>query len=195
MVVLVGDTADWFVPALVEGAKKIAVGPGGEKGIAMGPMQDAESCDRAVSYIEIGLGEGADLLLDGRKASMPDTGCFVGPTIFDNATPDMRIVSEEIFGPVLSIMRAKTLDEAVAMVNKSEYGNMSVIFTDSGHAARKFENTVEAGMLGVNVGVPAPMAAFPFSGWKKSFYGDLHTNGEDGIRFFTKSRVTVRRWL
>jgi malonate-semialdehyde dehydrogenase (acetylating)/methylmalonate-semialdehyde dehydrogenase len=158
-------------------------------------MQDVESCERAESYIEIGVPEGADLLLDGRKASMPDTGCFVGPTIFDNATPDMRIVSEEIFGPVLSVMRAKTLDDAVAMVNKSEYGNMAVIFTDSGHAARKFENTVEAGMLGVNVGVPAPMAAFPFSGWKKSFYGDLHTNGEDGVRFFTKARVTVRRWL
>ncbi len=195
VVVLVGDTADWFMPALVEGAKKIAVGIGGEKGTGMGPMQDAESCDRAVSYIEIGEGEGADLLLDGRKAKMPDTGCFVGPTIFDNARPEMRIVSEEIFGPVLTIMRAKTLDDAVAMVNQSEYGNMSVIFTDSGHAAHRFETTVEAGMLGVNVGVPAPMAAFPFAGWKKSFYGDLHTNGEDGVRFFTKARVTVRRWL
>ena len=96
---------------------------------------------------------------------------------------------------MLSVMRAGSLEEAVGFVNRSEYGNMSVIFTDSGHAVRKFERTVQAGMLGVNVGVPAPMAAFPFSGWKKSFYGDLHVNGEDGARFFTKSRVTVRRWI
>ena len=126
---------------------------------------------------------------------MPSDGCFVGPTIFDNVTPSMRIASEEIFGPVLSIMRAATLDEAIEMVNQSEYGNMAVLFTDSGHAARRFETNVQAGMLGINVGVPAPMAAFPFAGWKRSFFGDLHTNGEDGFRFYTKSRVTVRRWI
>ena len=139
--------------------------------------------------------DGADLLLDGREANMPSEGCFVGPTIFDNVTPSMRIAAEEIFGPVLSVMRADTLDDAIAMVNESEYGNMAVLFTDSGHAARRFETTVQAGMLGINVGVPAPMAAFPFAGWKRSFFGDLHTNGEDGFRFFTKSRVTVRRWI
>ncbi|MCH2133347.1 MAG: aldehyde dehydrogenase family protein, partial [Phycisphaerales bacterium] len=146
-------------------------------------------------YIDIGLADGADLLLDGREAKMPAEGCFVGPTIFDNVTPSMRIASEEIFGPVLSVMRAATLDEAIDMVNQSEYGNMAVLFTDSGHAARRFETKVQAGMLGINVGVPAPMAAFPFAGWKRSFFGDLHTNGEDGFRFFTKSRVTVRRWI
>jgi len=195
VVVLVGETAEWFVPAIVERTKAIKVGPGNEKTTGIGPMQDRDSCDTVKSYIEIGVAEGAELLVDGRLTDAPDTGCFVGPTLFDRATPEMRIVSEEIFGPVLSIMRAGSLEEAVEMANKSEYGNMAVIFTDSGHTARKFETTVEAGMLGVNVGVPAPMAAFPFSGWKKSFYGDLHTNGEDGVRFFTKSRVTVRRWI
>ncbi len=195
VVVLVGDSPDWFVPALVEGSKKIKVGPGCDAATGMGPMQDAESLERVQSYIGIGVAEGAELLLDGRKTDMPEEGCFAGPTIFDHVTPDMRICKEEIFGPVLSVMRAGTLDEAVEMVNRSEYGNMAVIFSDSGHAVHKFETTVQAGMLGVNVGVPAPMAAFPFAGWKKSFYGDLHTNGEDGVRFFTKSRVTVRRWI
>jgi len=195
VVVLVGDTPDWFIPPLLEQSRAIKVGPGSEQGISMGPMQDTESCDRVLEYIDIGLQDGAELLLDGREASMPSDGCFVGPTIFDHVTPSMRIASEEIFGPVLSIMRAATLDDAIAMVNQSEYGNMAVLFTDSGHAARRFETTVQAGMLGINVGVPAPMAAFPFAGWKRSFFGDLHTNGEDGFRFFTKSRVTVRRWI
>ncbi len=195
VVVCVGDSADWLVPGLVDAAKKINVGPGKEAKTDMGPLQDADSLSRVHDYIEVGIQEGGALLLDGRQASMPSQGCFVGPTIFDNVTPDMRIGQEEIFGPVLSIMRAKSLDEAVAMVNRSEYGNMAVMFTNSGHAARKFENTVQSGMLGINVGVPAPMAAFPFAGWGKSFFGDLHTNGEDGFRFFTKSRVTVRRWL
>ncbi|MCH2152839.1 MAG: CoA-acylating methylmalonate-semialdehyde dehydrogenase [Phycisphaerales bacterium] len=195
VVVLVGETADWFVPELVKQAKAITVGAGDTPGVNMGPMQDVESCDRVMSYIDIGLQDGADLLLDGREANMPSEGCFVGPTIFDNVTPSMRIAAEEIFGPVLSVMRADTLDDAIAMVNESEYGNMAVLFTDSGHAARRFETTVQAGMLGINVGVPAPMAAFPFAGWKRSFFGDLHTNGEDGFRFFTKSRVTVRRWI
>ena len=135
------------------------------------------------------------LALDGRKATMPKTGFFVGPTIFDHATPDMSIVREEIFGPVLSVMRAKTLDDAIAMANQSEYGNMAVIFTDSGNAVRRFTRTIQAGMQGVNVGVPAPMAVFPFSGWKRSFYGDLHANGEDAVRFFTDSRVLVTRWI
>lgn len=195
VVVCVGDSADWLIPGLVEAAGKMTVGPGDEATTDMGPMQDAESLNRVQEYIEQGTKEGAALLVDGRQAKMPASGCFVGPTIFDHVTPEMRIGREEIFGPVLSIMRASTLDEAVAMVNCSEYGNMAVMFTNSGHAARKFENTVEAGMLGINVGVPAPMAAFPFAGWGRSFFGDLHTNGEDGFRFFTKSRVTVRRWL
>ena len=195
VLVCVGESADWMVPGLLKAAGGIKVGPGGDSATSMGPMQDAESLERVQSYIEIGLSEGADLVLDGRKAEQPETGFYVGPTIFDHVTSEMRLAQEEIFGPVLSIMRVASLDEAVELVNTSQYGNMSVIFTDSGHAARRFERTVQAGMLGVNVGVPAPMAAFPFSGWKQSFFGDLHTNGEDGARFFTKARVTVRRWI
>ncbi|GJM19107.1 MAG: methylmalonate semialdehyde dehydrogenase [acylating] 2 [Phycisphaeraceae bacterium] len=195
VVVCVGDAGDWLVPGLVERAKNIKVGPGGESGVSMGPLVNADARDRSLRYIDEGVEAGATLALDGRACQMPSEGCFVGPTIFDHATADMSIVREEIFGPVLSIVRVKTLDDAIETVNRSEYGNMSVIFTDSGHTARRFQRTVQAGMLGVNVGVPAPMAAFPFAGWKKSFYGDLHANGEDSVRFYTKSRVLVTRWL
>lgn len=195
VLVCVGDVADWMLPGLLDGARAIRLGAGDEDGVGMGPMQDEESLERVRAYIEIGIAEGAELLIDGRETELPETGFYVGPTIFDRVTPMMRIAQEEIFGPVLSVMRANSLDEAVSFVNASEYGNMSVIFSDSGHAVHRFERTVQAGMLGVNVGVPAPMAAFPFSGWKNSFFGDLHTNGEDGARFFTKSRVTVRRWI
>ncbi len=195
VVVAVGDAADWLVPGLAERASAMVVGRGCDRGTQMGPLQDPAARDRVLEYIDRGVEEGAALVVDGRAASMPSEGCFVGPTIFDKTTSAMSVVREEIFGPVLSVMRAGTLDEAVGFVNESEYGNMSVLFTDSGHAANRFETTVQAGMIGINVGVPAPMAAFPFAGWKKSFFGDLHTNGEDGVRFFTKSRVTVRRWI
>ncbi|MDA1008588.1 MAG: CoA-acylating methylmalonate-semialdehyde dehydrogenase [Planctomycetota bacterium] len=194
-VVCVGDSAEWMVPRLVDAARAIRVSAGSDAGCAMGPMQDADGFARVIAAIESGQSDGAQLLLDGRALKLPTNGFFVGPSIFDHVTPEMSLARNEIFGPVLSIMRARDLDDAVAMVNKSEYGNMAVIFTDSGHAARRFERTVQAGMIGVNVGVPAPMAAFPFAGWKRSFFGDLHTNGEDGVRFFTKSRVTVRRWI
>ncbi len=195
VVVCVGDAGDWLVPGLVEAARGIKVGAGSDSGVGMGPLVSPEARDRVVGFIESGVAEGAELALDGREAEMPSGGCFVGPTIFDRATPEMRIAREEIFGPVLTVIRAVTLEEAVETVNRSEYGNMAVIFTDSGHAARRFQRTVQAGMLGVNVGVPAPMAVFPFSGWKKSFYGDLHANGEDAVRFYTESRVLVTRWL
>ncbi len=195
VVVCVGDSGEWFVPALVEAAKKIKVGPGDGAGVSMGPLVDQDARDRVVRAIETGEKEGARLALDGRKGEKPGRGWFVGPSVFDHVTPEMTLAREEIFGPVLSIMRAKTLDDAIDMVNRSEYGNMAVMFTDSGYAAHRFKNEVQAGMMGINVGVPAPMAAFPFSGWKNSFFGDLHTNGEDGVRFFTKSRVLVTRWL
>ncbi len=195
VVVCVGDSGDWLVPGLIEGAKAIKVASGDTPGCSMGPMQDMDGKNRVLDAVEKGLAEGATLALDGREHDMPSEGCFVGPTIFDNAKPGMFIVDEEIFGPVLTVIRVGTLEEAVEAVNQSRYGNMSVIFTDSGNAARKFTSTVGAGMLGINVGVPAPMAAFPFSGWKQSFFGDLHANGEDGVRFFTKSKVTVARWL
>ena len=193
--VCVGDAADWLVPGVAEKTQKLKVDRGDAPGCSMGPLIDAEAKDRVLQYIEYGLEDGAELVLDGRKAEVPKEGHFVGPTIFDRCRPGMRVVEDEIFGPVLSAMREETLDAAIATVNRSKYGNMAVIFTSSGHSARKFASHVQAGMLGVNVGVPAPMAAFPFSGWKKSFFGDLHANGEDGARFFTKQRVVVTRWL
>jgi malonate-semialdehyde dehydrogenase (acetylating) / methylmalonate-semialdehyde dehydrogenase len=195
VVVCVGDSADWLVPGLVAVAQRLKVAPGDTPGCGMGPLVDAEAKDRVIRAIDEGLRDGAELVLDGRSADMPATGHFVGPTIFDRCTPEMRIVVEEIFGPVLSIVREGTLDAAIATVNRSRYGNMAVIFTASGHSARRFRTHVQAGMLGVNVGVPAPMAAFPFAGWKGSFFGDLHANGEDGVRFYTKQQVTVTRWL
>jgi malonate-semialdehyde dehydrogenase (acetylating) / methylmalonate-semialdehyde dehydrogenase len=195
VVVCVGDAADWLVPGLVAAAKKLKVAPGDAPGCNMGPLIDAEAKERVLAYIEHGLEDGAELALDGRTFDVPGEGHFVGPSILDRCRPGMRVIEDEIFGPVLSVMREETLDAAIATANRSKYGNMAVIFTSSGHAARKFATHVQAGMLGVNVGVPAPMAAFPFAGWKKSFYGDLHANGEDGVRFFTKQRVTVTRWL
>ncbi len=195
VVVCVGDSADWIVRGLIERARNIKVCSGSEENADMGPLVNDAAKQRVLHYIDKGIADGAELVLDGRDADMPSTGCFVGPTIFDRAEPEMSIVREEIFGPVLSIVRRPSLEDAVDAVNRSEYGNMAVIFTDSGHAARKFQRTVQAGMLGVNVGVPAPMAAFPFAGWKRSFFGDLHANGEDGMRFYTKSRVMVTRWI
>ena len=195
VVVCVGDAGSWLVPALVEAAKKIKVAPGGEPGVGMGPLIDEEAKQRVLKYIDLGAKEGAKVILDGRTCPLPSKGCFVGPTIIDHVKPGMAVVEDEIFGPVLSIMHEQTLDAAIATVNRSKYGNMAVLFTNSGHAARRFRTLVDAGMLGINVGVPAPMAAFPFSGWKQSFFGDLHANGEDGPKFFTKSKVCVARWL
>ena len=195
VVVCVGDSADWLVPGVVEAARAIKVAAGDMPGCDMGPMQDMEGKERVLNAIEKGVAEGATLVMDGREHQMPSEGCFVGPTVFDNCKPGMFIVEEEIFGPVMSIIRVDSLDSAIEAVNKSRYGNMAVIFTDSGNAARRFKATVSAGMLGINVGVPAPMAAFPFSGWNQSFFGDLHANGEDGVRFFTRSKVTVARWI
>lgn len=195
VVVCVGDSADWLVDGVCKAAGAMKVDRGDAPGCAMGPLIDQEALDRTRSFIDSGLAEGARLVLDGRKAAMPREGCFIGPTVFDYCKSGMRIVDEEIFGPVLSVIRVGTLAEAIAAINVSRYGNMAVIFTSSGHDAHSFRTQAQAGMLGVNVGVPAPMAAFPFAGWKQSFFGDLHANGEDGARFFTRQKVTVTRWL
>lgn len=195
VVVPVGDAAQWLVPALIEGAKALRVGVGTDSTTTMGPMQDADGLARVRSALAAAQADGATLALDGRGTAVPNGGCFIGPSIVTGVTPSMRVAREEIFGPVLAVINAATLDEALAVVNASEYGNMSVIFTSDGRSARRFEEGVQAGMVGVNVGVPAPMAAFPFAGWKRSFFGDLHVNGEDGARFYTASRVCVRRWI
>ena len=193
--VLVGDAGEWFVPKIVEAAMQINVAAGDAEDCSMGPLVDDASVARVTNAIESGVESGADLLLDGRECELPEGGCFIGPTIFDNVPHDSALATEEIFGPVLSILRVDTLNDAIEVTKRSRYGNMAVMFTSSGHAAARFKNTAGAGMIGINVGVPAPMAVFPFTGWKESFFGTLHSNGEDSVRFYTEGRVIVSRWF
>ena len=187
-----------FLNKFVEATSKIRVGYGLDESIQMGPMQSIDGKERTLKYIEIGIKEKGKLILDGRKPNMvggyPDT-CFINPTIFENITPEMTVGREEIFGPVASVMRAKDLDEAIQWINNSNYGNAASIFTSNGKAAREVQYRVECGNIGVNIGVVAPMAFFPFSGMKDSFFGVLHGQGKDAIRFFTESKVIIQRWF
>ena len=195
VVVAVGEAADPLVNELLNAADHLAVGDGCQPKTQMGPVINAEAKKRILNYIEMGEKEGATLARDGRKDPVArSAGYFVGPTIFDRVNPDSRIAKEEIFGPVLSVIRVKTLKEALAVVDRSEYGNAASIFTRSGAAAREFSQNVSAGMVGINVGVPAPVAFFPFTGWKNSFFGDLHALGKDSVRFYTEQRVVTCRW-
>lgn len=187
--------ADEFLEMLIERANNLKVGSGFDPETEMGPLIREQHRERVKGYIAKGEQEGARLLFDGRRASVPPQGFFLGPTIFDQVHPDMTIAREEIFGPVLSTVRVETIEEAIDLVNRSEYGNGAVLFTQSGKAARQFRRYANAGMIGINVGVPAPVAAFPFSGWKKSFYGSLHVNGLDGIEFYTEKKVVTSRWF
>ena len=178
---------------------KIVVGNGLDESVQMGPVRDKAKKARIISYIESGIKEGARLILDGRKnikiaGNYPDT-CFLGPTIFENVTTSMKIGCEEIFGPVMSIMRVESLDEAIKICNASPFGNGNAIFTSSGKSAREFRYRVTSGNLGINIGIVAPVAMFPFSGMKDSFFGILHTQGQEAVRFFTESKVVIERWL
>ena len=196
VVVAVGEAADPLLTALKKASDEMKVGDGSERDTIMGPTINSEAKKRILSYIELGEREGAKLARDGRKDTCCESdGYFVGPTIFDHVKPSMRIAREEIFGPVLSVVRAKTLQEAIDIVNGSEYGNASSIFTKSGQVAREFSANVQTGMVGINVGVPAPVAIFPFTGWKGSFFGDLHALGKDGVKFYTETRVVTCRWV
>jgi malonate-semialdehyde dehydrogenase (acetylating)/methylmalonate-semialdehyde dehydrogenase len=196
VVVAVGSAAEELVPRLVQRAGAIRVGAGNNATTEMGPVIRAEHRARVEGYIEQGEREGARLALDGRTS--PDTdgngGFFLRPSIFTGVRPEMNIAREEIFGPVLSVIAADTLDEAIAIANRSRFGNAATICTASGGAARTFQMHIEAGMVGVNVGVPAPVAWFPFAGWKQSFYGDLHATGEDAVNFYTERKVITSRW-
>jgi malonate-semialdehyde dehydrogenase (acetylating)/methylmalonate-semialdehyde dehydrogenase len=191
--VAVGAAADRLLDGLKDAASKMVVGPGDEAGVQVGPLIRADHRDRVAGYVEKGVAEGAELLVDGRgQISRP--GFFFGPTILDHVTSDMSVGNEEIFGPVLSVARAASLDEAIAQANRMALGNMATIFTQSGRSAREFRERVEAGMTGINVPIAQPFAFFPFSGWKGSFYGDLHVHGTDGIEFYTRKKVVVTRW-
>ena len=176
--------------------RALRLGDGLEGGTEMGPLVTAEHRRRVLGYIEKGVAEGAQPLIDGRESPVNGhAGFFLGPTIFDDVRPEMTIAREEIFGPVLSVIRAKDLDEAIAIVNRSAFGNTTSIFTSDGKTAREYASRIEVGMVGVNVGVAAPMAFFPFCGWKDSFFGDLHAHGRDAIAFYTEQKVIVSRWL
>jgi malonate-semialdehyde dehydrogenase (acetylating) / methylmalonate-semialdehyde dehydrogenase len=191
--VAVGQAAEGLLGPLADAAAKMVVGPGDQAGVQVGPLIRADHRDRVAGWVDKGVAEGAELLVDGR-GQMTRPGFFLGPTILDNVTSDMAVGREEIFGPVLSVARASTLDEAIGQANRMALGNMATIFTQSGRAAREFRERVEAGMTGINVPIAQPFAFFPFSGWKGSFYGDLHVHGTDGIEFYTRKKVVVTRW-
>jgi malonate-semialdehyde dehydrogenase (acetylating)/methylmalonate-semialdehyde dehydrogenase len=195
VLVAVGESRP-LLDALLEKVRGLRIGDGGEPGTEMGPLVTAEHRERVVGYIEKGVAEGAHLLVDGRERMRgSDGGYFLGPTVFDGVAPGMTIAREEIFGPVLSVIHVKDLDEAIDLVNRSAFGNTTSIFTADGKSAREYAARVEVGMVGVNVGVAAPMAFFPFSGWKNSFYGDLHAHGRDAIAFYTEQKVIMSRWF
>lgn len=195
--VAVGQAADPLLERLHDAAGKMRVGPtDGATLVDMGPVIDPGAHERIRGYIDLGLREGARLAVDGREVALTEKtgGFFVGPTIFDHAQPEMRIVRDEIFGPVLAVMRMEDLSQAIEQANRSAYGNGAVIFTRDGGAARTFARYVKCGMIGVNVGVPAPMAVFPFTGWNQSFFGDLHIQGTEGFHFYTHNKVVLSRW-
>jgi malonate-semialdehyde dehydrogenase (acetylating)/methylmalonate-semialdehyde dehydrogenase len=191
--VAVGHSADHLLDLLRDAATNMVVGPGDQPGVQVGPLIRAEHRDKVAGYIDRGVAEGAQLVVDGRR-EIPRPGFFLGPTIFDHVTADMTVGHEEIFGPVLSVARAATLDDAITHANRMALGNMATIFTQSGQSAREFRERVDAGMIGINVPIAQPFAFFPFSGWKGSFYGDLHVHGTDGIDFYTRKKVVITRW-
>jgi malonate-semialdehyde dehydrogenase (acetylating)/methylmalonate-semialdehyde dehydrogenase len=196
VVVAVGEIGDKLVQELRTAAASFHTGPGEMEDSAMGPLIRSEARERVKAYIAKGVAEGAELVLDGSSAGNKGSkqGYFLGPTIFDRVQPDMSIAIDEIFGPILAVIRADDIDHALAIVNKSRFGNAASVFTRNGEAARKFRTEVEAGMIGINLGVAAPMAFFPFAGWKGSFFGDLHATGKDGVKFYTETRVVTERW-
>ncbi|NWQ43428.1 CoA-acylating methylmalonate-semialdehyde dehydrogenase [Bacillus sp. EB106-08-02-XG196] len=194
VVVAVGDIADELTSRLKKAADQIKMGNGLDKSVSLGPVIRDSHKERTIEYIEIGEKEGAKLIRDGRNDHVDEGGYFVGPTIFDQVNPEMQIWKDEIFAPVLSIVRVETLEEAIEIANQSDFANGACLYTDSAKAVRTFRNEIDAGMLGVNLGVPAPMAFFPFSGYKDSFYGDLHANGKDGVNFYTRKKMLTARY-
>jgi malonate-semialdehyde dehydrogenase (acetylating)/methylmalonate-semialdehyde dehydrogenase len=194
--VAVGSAADALVEVVSEKAGKVTVGAGRDAGSEMGPVVTAEAKQRIEGLIGAGQRQGARLAVDGRGLVVPgyEQGFFVGPTVLDAVTPEMDVYREEIFGPVLSVLRADSVDEAIALVNANQYGNGTAVFTDSGEAARRFVRGVKVGMVGVNVPIPVPMAYYSFGGWKDSLFGDKHVHGPEGVSFYTRAKVVTSRW-
>jgi malonate-semialdehyde dehydrogenase (acetylating)/methylmalonate-semialdehyde dehydrogenase len=197
VIVTVGDAHDKLMPALREATEKLRVGDGIEDGVDVGPVVSCTARDRIREWIDRGVSEGATLAVDGREpqGELPSDGSYVAPTILDDVKPSMAVAQEEIFGPVLSVINVGTLDEAIEVINNSRFGNGVSIFTESGASVRRFRHEVQVGMVGVNIGVAAPVAFFPFSGWKDSFLGDLHAHGPDAVEFYTRKKTVTSRWF
>lgn len=195
-IITVGEHSD-ITESLVESTKDRKTGFGLEEGVLMGPVISVESKNRVNGLISKGLNEGGKLLVDGRNAEISgfEQGNFIKPTILENIPLDGELAGTEIFGPVMSLVHIQTIEEAIQFINSGKYGNMACIFTSSGLHARKFRHEAEAGNIGINIGVAAPVAQFPFSGWKESFYGDLHGQGKHAVEFFTQTKVVIERWL
>ncbi len=196
-IVMVAGAEKIFKPVLAEAAAQRVVGFGLDQGVHMGPVISPQSKTRIRGLIQTGLDEGASLLVDGRDAAVAgyEGGFFLRPSILDGVKPEHTVARTEIFGPVMTLLALDTVDDAIAFINNGQYGNMASVFTSSGAAARKFRNEAQAGNVGINIGVAAPMAFFPFSGWKESFFGTLHGQGKHAVEFFTQTKVVVERWL
>ena len=199
VVVAVGEVADPLVDAIRARAERVRVGPGLGDGVDMGPLVTSQHRDKVASYVDSGIAEGATLKLDGRGVKVDghdghEGGFFLGATLFDNVTPDMKIYREEIFGPVLSVVRVATLEAAIALVNAQQFANGAAIFTGSGGAARRFQEEVQIGMIGINVPIPVPLAFYSFGGWKNSLFGDLHVHGTEAVKFYTRTKAVTSRW-
>jgi malonate-semialdehyde dehydrogenase (acetylating)/methylmalonate-semialdehyde dehydrogenase len=196
VVVTVGDAADRLIPRMKERIGGLKVGPGSEAGVQMGPLVTREHRDRVASYIDRGVEEGADLVVDGRglRVEGHEEGFFLGCSLFDRVTPEMSIYQDEIFGPVLDVVRTDSYQDAIEMVNANRWGNGTAVFTNDGGAARKFQNEIQVGMVGVNVPIPVPLAFYSFGGWKQSIFADHAIYGQDGVRFYTKPKVVISRW-
>jgi malonate-semialdehyde dehydrogenase (acetylating)/methylmalonate-semialdehyde dehydrogenase len=192
--VAVGDVADALVDAIAARLPKLKIGNGAEPDTDMGPLISAEHRDKVAGYIAAGAEAGARVVVDGREADVPADGFFLGTTLLDDVKPEMSVYTDEIFGPVLSVVRAETYDEALAVVNGNEYANGTAIFTRDGGAARQFQFDVEVGMVGINVPIPVPVAYYSFGGWKSSLFGDTHMYGPEGISFYTRGKVVTSRW-
>lgn len=193
--VAVGNVAEPLVEGLCDHAGSLRVGPSdGNEDVDMGPLIRREHLERVSGYLDVAQQEGADVALDGRLDG-PSDGFLLGPSVVDRVAPEMRMAQEEIFGPVLSVIHASDLESALAIGRNCQYGNGASIFTRDGYAAREFKHHFNAGMIGVNVGVPAPMAWFPFTGWNQSFFGDLHIQGSEGVHFYTRQKMTLTRWF
>jgi len=194
VLVTVGDTAEELMPKIRDKMRAVKVTNGMEEDADMGPLVTAAHRDRVAGYIDKGVDEGATLLEDGRPLASEEEGFFLGPTLFDNVTPDMSIYRDEIFGPVLSNVRVDSYDDAMSLIADNPYANGVAIFTNDGGAARKFQNEVEVGMVGINVPIPVPTAYYSFGGWKASLFGDSHMYGPEGVKFFTRGKVVTSRW-